>query len=111
MDREDPDPKYNPVDKIPLHKDVGKAPCCKEWRYRSSVGMMLYLTGSSRPYIAYAVHKCARFSNDPKYSHEVGIKQFSQYLKHTRAKGLVMIQNTKDLKLDLFADADFAGFL
>ena len=37
------------------------------------------------------------------------IKHISQYLKGTRTKGLIMKTDLKNLQLDLFADADFAG--
>ena len=75
----------------------------------SIVGMLLYLAGSTRPDIAYAVHQCARFSHLPKASHEIGVKHIVRYLKGTRDKGLIIKPDAKDLKLGLFADADFAG--
>ena len=101
--------KYTPADKIPLNKDLDGDPCCEEWYYRSIVGMLLYLAGSTRPDIAYAVHQCAIFSHQPQASHEVGIKHIIRYLKGTRDKGLIMKPHKDDLKLDLFAGADFAG--
>ena len=66
MDMTDCNHKYTPADKDPLCKDVTGAPCCEDWDYRSIVGMMLYLAGSTRPDISYAVHQCARFSHSPK---------------------------------------------
>ena len=57
--------KYTPAEKEPLHKDLDGSPCCEEWDYRSIVGMLLYLAGSTRPDIAYDVHQCARFSHNP----------------------------------------------
>ena len=71
--------------------------------------MMLYLAGSTRPDIAFVVHQCARFSHAPKHSHEIDLKHIARYLKGTREKGLVMTPDKSDLKLDIFADADFAG--
>ena len=71
--------------------------------------MMLYLAGSSRPDIVYAVHQCARFFHNPKRSHGVGLKYIARYLKGTRNKGLIMVPNLDDMKLDLFTDADFEG--
>ena len=73
------------------------------------VGMMLYLAGSTRPDIEYAVHQCARFSHNPKRCHEVGLKHIARYLQGTKDKGMILTPNAKNLKLDLFADADFAG--
>ena len=56
MDMEDCNLKFTPAEKDPLCKDLGGAPCCEDWDYRSIVGMMLYLAGSIRPDITYAVH-------------------------------------------------------
>ena len=56
MDMLDSDVKYTPADKEPLHKDLMGEPCYESWEYRSIVGIMLYLTGSTRADIVYAVH-------------------------------------------------------
>ena len=39
------------------------------WSYRGVVGMLNYLCGT-RPELLFAVHQCARFSIEPKLSHE-----------------------------------------
>ena len=62
--------KYNPIDKIPLHKDLAGSPCCEDWDYYSLVGMLLYLVGSTRPDISYAIHQYTRFSHAPKAYHD-----------------------------------------
>ena len=103
--------KFTPVDKVPLAKDLDGNQCCEEWEYRSIVGMLLYLVGNTRPDIAYAVHQCARFSHQPKIFREIVIKHIIRYLNETRDKGSIMKPNSEDLRLDLFADADFAGLL
>ena len=84
-------------------------PCCEAWEYRSIVGMMLYLAGRTRPDIAYAVHQCARFSHNPEKSHEVGVKHITQYLKGTSTKRIIMSPDLKNMRIDPYADADFAG--
>ena len=71
MDMEDCNLKYTPAEKDHLCKDETGTPCCENWDYRSIVGILLYLAGSTRPDIAYAVHQCVRFSHDPKHGHEV----------------------------------------
>ena len=38
--------------------------------YRSIIGLLNYISGSSRPDIAYATHSDARFSANPKASHD-----------------------------------------
>ena len=90
MDMEDCNHKNTPEEKNMLYKDVGGAPCCEYWYYRSIVGMMLYLAGSNRPDIAYAVHQCARFSYSAKQSNGIGIKHIVRYLKGTQTKGIIM---------------------
>ena len=67
------------------------------------------MAGSTRPDIANAVHQCARFSHNPKYSHEVGVKHIEIYLKGTRDKGIIMKPDFKKLCVDMFADDDFTG--
>ena len=106
---EDYNIKFTPADKIPLNKDLDRDPCCEEWDHRSIIGMFLYLAGSTCPNIAYTVYQCVRFSHFPKASHEVGVKHIVRYLKQPRDKGLIMKPTADNLKLDLFADADFAG--
>ena len=68
---------------------------------------MLYLDGITRPDIAYDVHQCARFSCNPKWSHEVGVKDISRYLKGTHTEGIIMSPYSKNMQIDLYADADF----
>ena len=57
--------KFTSADKVTLDKDLDGDQCYEEWEYRSIVGMLLYLAGSTRPDIAYAVHQCATFSHQP----------------------------------------------
>ena len=51
--------KHTPAEKDPTHKDLQGALFCEDWDYRSVVGMLLYLEGSTHPDISYAVHQCA----------------------------------------------------
>lgn len=70
--------------------------------------MLLYLCSNSQPDIAFAVNQCARFSSCPKLCHEQAIKRIAKYLIKIRNRGLI-IQPDVALRLDLYADADFAG--
>ena len=47
-----------------LHKDEKGSNRKYDWNYRAVTGMLNYLAGSTRPDIAMAVHKIARFSNN-----------------------------------------------
>ena len=87
--------KLTPVDIITLVKEENRDPFMKHLEYRLVVGMMLYFTGSTRPDIAYIVHQCARFSHNPKRSHEMDLKHVTQYLKVTLDKRLILTPDVK----------------
>ena len=70
--------------------------------------MLLYLSGHTRPDIAYALNCCAWYMFAPMHSHELALKRIGQYLKNTSERGMV-IQPTRELDIDAYPDADFAG--
>ena len=109
MEMQDCNAKYTSADEVPLVKDDYDDSCLENWEYRSVVGMMLYLAGSTRPDISYAIHQCARFSHNPKKSHEIRVNHIARYLQGTKDKGLILSPDTGNLPLDLYADTDFAG--
>jgi hypothetical protein len=104
----DSNPKSTPADPKPLGKDVNGKPFGESWSYPSVVGMLLYLSGNSRPDIAFAVNQAARFTHDPKDSHAIAVKRIVRYLIKTKDKGLIF-KPSKDWKLDCYVDADFCG--
>ena len=54
--------------------------------------------------------QCARFTHNPRRSHEKALIQIGQYLKHTRDKGLIFkVQDSHEIRIDCYVDADFAG--
>ena len=55
------------------------------------------------------VHQCARYSHNPKASHEEAVKRICRYLKGTRDEGLIFNTGGDLLQLDCFVDANFAG--
>ena len=73
--------------------------------------MLNYLVNSTQPDLAYSVHQCARFSNDPKRSHEQAVKRILRYLlylKRTETMGIRFLPSqSKSLKV--YVDASFAG--
>ena len=108
LDGENTKLRWEPAASTPLGKHE-EGPGRKEhWSYASVIGMMIYLSSNSRPDIAFAVHQCARFTHCANNQHEIAIKRIGRYLKATREQGLIMKPN-EDLRLDLYADADFAG--
>jgi hypothetical protein len=78
------------------------------YSYKSVLGMLLYLSGHSRPDIAMAVSQVARFSRNPKRSHERALERIGCYLKGTMDKGLIL-RPSDTLNVDAFVDTDFAG--
>ena len=58
-DMQDANGKPTPADPKTLGKDVNGKPFKELWAYASVVGMLLYLSGNSRPGIAFAVNQAA----------------------------------------------------
>ncbi len=79
----------------------------EKWHYRGIIGKLNYLEKSTRPDIAYAVHQCARFMEDPKVEHSKAVKAIVRYLIATKDKGLICTPN--DESIECYCDADFAG--
>jgi hypothetical protein len=99
--------KVTPVAEI-LGAHKASAPFEDSYNYRSVIGKIMYLSSNTRLEISLANHQCARFSNDPRTPHGVALKRIGRYLLGTRDKGMI-VKPSKDLTLDCYADADFAG--
>ena len=100
--------RSTPANPTPLHADKDGEPTAELFNYASVIGMLTYLAGHSRPDIAFAVHQCARFTFNPRRSHEEAVKHIVRYLIGTQDQGLI-INPSNDLSIELFVDADFAG--
>lgn len=98
-----------PGEKIILHKDENGNPRKYElhWNYRTAIGMLTYLQGNSRPDISVHVHQCARFSINPRRSHERAVVNIGRYLLTTRNRG-ILYKPDKTKGLECYVDADFA---
>jgi len=80
----------------------------QHFHYRAVIGKLNYLEKSTRPDIAYAIHQCARFSQDPREPHGKAVKWIGRYLLKTRTDGLILHPDvTKGF--EVYVDADFAG--
>ena len=108
LDISDLPPKKTPATYDPLVIDKDGDPPDGKYSYASVVGMLLYLSGHSRPDIAFAVSQCARFIHNTKRSHEVALERIGQYLKSTMDDGLIL-KPTGDYDMECHVDADFAG--
>jgi hypothetical protein len=107
-DMTDCNPNSLPTSQTPLGADKEGAPMKESWNYRSLVGMLLYLSGNTRPDIVFAVSQVARFSNNPKQSHATAMKTILRYLKGTMDKG-VIVRPKDGLDTEMDTDADFCG--
>ena len=97
-----------PAVKPLLSKYLEGASRTSTWDYLSIIGLLTYISGSFRPYIAYAKHSAARFSANPKASHDKGVKLIINSLKGTKENGLIMYpKNYKGL--ECFVEAYFTG--
>jgi hypothetical protein len=105
---QDANSKATPAETTALPADPDGQQTDGDFNYRSVIGMLGYLTGNSRPELAFAHHQCARYSHAPRRIHEVALKRIGRYLLHTKDKGLIM-KPTDDLKIECYVDADFAG--
>ena len=50
----------------------------------------------------------ARFSNDPRHSHEVAVKRIARYLKRTKDKG-ILLRPDRSKGFECYVDADYCG--
>ena len=91
-----------------LHADSTGPPREHHWNYRAAIGMLNYLSTSTRPDIAFTVHQCARFSSAPRRLHETSVCCIVRYLKGTKTKGYIL-NPSSTRTLDCYVDADFAG--
>ena len=108
MGLEGANPKSTPAEYGSLPADKEGEPCNESFNYASVIGMLMYLQGHSRPDIGYVVHACARYTHNPKWSHELALKRIGKYLIGTRERGLI-ISPREDINIDCYCDADFAG--
>jgi hypothetical protein len=100
--------KSMPAAHEPLTKDIAGDPPYELYTYASVVGMLLYLSGHSRPDIAVAVSQVARFVHSPRRSHGIALEQIGQYLRGMINEGLIL-RPTGRFKIDCYVDAYFAG--
>ena len=58
--------KYTPDGSVPLVKNEDGVPVRGSFNYNSNVGIMLYLSGHTRPEIAFSVNYCERYFFVPR---------------------------------------------
>ena len=100
--------KSTPVGKPLLHKDLSGKPRKENCNYQTSVGMLTYLQGNSRPKMSMAVHQTERFRNNPMLSYKRHLKHLGRYILHTKRDGIIYNLNTEN-GLKCYVDADLVG--
>ena len=90
-----------------LQRDEGGHKRKQTWDYQSVVGMLNFLSRSTRPNLAFAVSQVARFLSSPMKSHEDAVMRICEYISNTANKGIVM-QPQKGKGFEVYADADFS---
>ena len=83
-----------------LRRDEHGAQREHAWKYRTLIGMLTYLSVSSRPDIAFAVHQCARYSTNPMRIHELAVRRIVRYLQGTKDKGYILRPTSAARNLD-----------
>ena len=81
---------------------------CNQQMYQAVVGSLLYLSTKTRPDIAYAVGRVARFCANPTKEHWTAVKRILRYLNGTIKLGLLYSESTS-AKIAGYTDADWAG--
>ena len=98
---------------VTLTKDPSGPFMAGEFNYRSIIGMLNYLVNSTHPKLAFSVHQCARYCENPKRSHEQAVKHILKYLLHVsnndpQHQGLIYRPDASK-GIEVFVDASFAG--
>ncbi len=93
---------------LPADPGGDPPPPNETYNYASVIGMLQYLQGHSRPDITFAVSQCSRYTHSSRRSHEKALERIGQYLKTTQNEGLIR-KPSKELNIDCYVDADFAG--
>ena len=77
--------------------------------YREAVGCLMYAMVLTRPDIAFAVSRVAKFTSAPRTSHWTAVKRIFRYLSGTLNMGISYSGSLADLTLTGYCDADYAG--
>lgn len=100
----DPSIKYHKVDDQEWEKIKENT---KDIPYRQAIGSLLYLTGGTRPDVAYSSTYMSQFNEKHSDEHWKGVKHILRYLKGTQYRKL-KFQKTGE-PLQVYSDADWGG--
>ena len=92
-----------------LGTDPNGGQCSESFNYASVVGMLMYLSNTTRPDIAFAVHHCARYTHSPKRSYEIALQRIGRYLVGTAKMGMIL-KPDEDLNIVGIGGTRFSKF-
>ncbi|RKF60525.1 Retrovirus-related Pol polyprotein from transposon TNT 1-94 [Golovinomyces cichoracearum] len=78
-------------------------------RYQQQVGSLIYLAMNTRPDIAFAVNRCARYMSNPNESHFRALERIWKYLKQYPDLGLTYDCRAIEQYILGYTDADWGG--
>jgi hypothetical protein len=109
------DVKYKAVPMDPsdsLQKYEDEAESKHKASYASSIGAIMWAALGTRPDIAYAVGKLARYTNNPGPQHFAALTWLFGYIKKTANYELAYPESDpNNAELSAYSDADWAGYL
>ena len=79
-----------------------------DFPYRQAIGSLMYISNSTRPDVAQAVHHAARFVRSPSTRDILRVKRIMRYLRGTSLHGIVF-RNTLTPSLCGYTDSDYAS--
>ena len=79
----------------------------QQFHYCSIIDKLNYLGKNTWPEIAYTVHQCAKFSENPRKPHGWAVKKIWSYLKGNGKLGIYI--PPRDSNVKLWAHADFSS--
>jgi hypothetical protein len=99
------DAKVKPVPvkvSLKLHAFKDGPPFDRDFNYRSAVGKLNYLAQVTRPDIMYVTHQIAKYSSNPRQSHDKAIFYLVCYLK-------IKFKPDPKKRFECYCDANFSG--
>ncbi|KAF0707421.1 hypothetical protein AaE_013609, partial [Aphanomyces astaci] len=107
----DAKPQATPLALDHRYFDDGPDPTMTATEMREVIGSLLWLAGTTRPDIMFAVNLTARFLNKANENHVQGIKRILRYLRGTATVGLQIVPSDIGgaVNAEVFCDADWAG--
>jgi len=109
--REYETPMTSTADLVPNPDPIENADPYQVRRYQSAIGSLMYIMLGTRPDLAFAVGKLARFSSNPSVDHFRALTRVFCYLKFSKSTALLYAKHDNPLsKVPIgFCDADWAN--